>query len=167
MRSLFRIPVALALGLFAVWAVSCKRPATEAVGSAPSGEVAKSSAPTGSEVKWDPSVTVEAVEPVDLEVGRSIKPDNHVAESVLVFKPTDTMHFVLVSKGSVSGVKVQVIVSFQNGQSVFDSSRVVNLSGPTATELHASNPGGWPVGKYQARVLINGKSYRTWDFEVK
>lgn len=165
--SLFRIPVVLALGVFAVWAASCKRSATEAVGPAPSGEVAQSSAPTGSEVKWDPNVTLESVEPVDLEVGRSVKPDNHVVESTLVFKPADTIHFVLVSKGSVSGVKVQVVGTFQNGAPVFDSNRVVNLSGPTATDLRASNPGGWPVGKYQARVLINGKSYRTWDFEVK
>lgn len=167
MRSFFRIPVVLALGVFAVWAVSCKRSSSEMTGSAPSGEAAKAEAPSGSEVKWDPNVTLESVEPVDLEVGRRIKPDNHVVESALVFKQADTIHFVLVSRGSVSGVKIQVVVTFQDGAPVFDSSRIVNLSGPTATDLQASNPGGWPVGKYQARVLINGKSYRTWDFEVK
>ncbi|MGH9317237.1 MAG: hypothetical protein ACRD1P_09030 [Thermoanaerobaculia bacterium] len=167
MRSVLRIPVAVALGVFAVWAVSCKRSSTETAGSTPSGDAAQPAAAAAVEVKWDPNVTLESVEPVDLEVGRSVKPDNHVAEPALVFKPADTIHFVLDSRGSVSGVKIQLVVTFQTGAPVFESNRVVNLSGPTATDLHASNPGGWPVGKYQGRVLINGRSYRTWDFEVK
>ena len=163
MRSVFRIPVVAALGLFAVWAVSCKR--SETAGAAPSGGAQPAAA--APEVKWDPGITLEAVQPVDLQAGRNLKPDNHVVEPATLFKPADTIHFVLDSRGTVSGVKIQLVITYQNGASVFESNRVVNLSGPTATALNASNPGGWPVGKYQGRVLVNGHSYRTWDFEVK
>lgn len=159
--------------------LSCNKPSTEAAGGAPppaavssagtpaasAGSTASSSSP---QAVANPSATLEAAQLVDLEVGKALRPDGHVAESTTSFKPADPIHIVLVSKGTVSGAKIQAVVSFQNGATLYDSSRVVDLKGPgTTTAFEATSAAGWPVGKCQLRILVSGKSYRTWDFSVK
>jgi len=163
MKGVSKLPVVLALALAASW--SCKR-SPEAAGAGPA---AGQGVPVGEAVaaKENPSATIEAVEPVDLEVGRMLKADNHVADKGTRFASNDTIYIVIVSKGSVSGVKMQALMSYQTGAMVYDSNRIVDLKGPGTTVFQASNPSGWPVGKYQLRIAVAGKTYRTWDFEVK
>jgi hypothetical protein len=170
MRGVFGALVVCAIA--AIGLLSCGKSSTESAGTAPPPAAAPAGTPAStsaaSQAVANPNATIESVEPVDLEVGRALKADGHVAESVTLFKPTDPVHIVLVSKGTVSGAKIQAVVSFQNGVTLFDSSRVVDLKGPgTMTAFEATSASGWPVGKCQLRILIGGKSYRTWDFSVK
>jgi hypothetical protein len=167
MKSILRIALVFALGAFLLGGTSCKRSTSETAGPTPAGGTTSSAAPATTDAQPNPSVTIELVDPVRLEAGRALKPDNRVVEPVTVFKPNDTIYFVLVSNGKASGVKMRVMATDQRGASVFDSTRVVDLNGPSANEIHASKPGGWQVGRYQARLYIGDKSYRTWDFEVK
>jgi hypothetical protein len=166
MKSLLRISLVFAVAAFFLEGISCKRSTSETAGQTSSGATTSSAAPGKTDGQPNPGATVEKVDPVRLEAGRALK-DNRVVEPVTVFKPNDTIYFVLVSNGTASGASLHVLVTDQRGVPVFDSTRVVDLNGPSATEIHASKPGGWPVGRYQARLYIGDKSYSTWDFEVK
>ena len=165
MKGFLKLPFALVVALALAGGVACKR-SPEAAGQ-PAGQGTPVGEASGSGPKENASASIEAVEPVDLEVGRTLKPDNHVTDKSTRFQPNDSIYIVVMSKGSVSGVRMEAVVSYQTGAMVYDSSRVVDLKGPAATVFQASNASGWPVGKYQLRVMIAGKSYRTWDFEVK
>jgi hypothetical protein len=159
------LKLTLILGLALAGGVSCKRSqeAARPSGSEGSGTTkAEAASP-----KESSSASLEAVEAADLDVGRALKADGRVTDRLTRFSPNDTIYVVVVSKGSVAGVKIQTLISYQTGAIVFDSSKVVDLKGPTTTAFQATNSSGWPVGKYQLRVVIAGKSYRTWDFEVK
>jgi hypothetical protein len=164
MKGVLKLTLVLALAAAASW--SCKR-SSEAAGGGPEGQGAPAGEKGSASTKVNPAATIEAVDAVDLEVGRSLRADNHVADKSTRFQPNDTVYIVVVSKGTVSGAKMQVIMSYQTGAMVYDSTRVVDLKGPSTTVFQASNPSGWPPGKYQLRVVIAGQSYRTWDFEVK
>lgn len=165
MKGFLKSPLGLVVALALTASGACKR-SPEAAGQ-PAGQGTPVGEASSSAPKENASASIEAVEPVDLEVGRALKPDNHVADKSTRFQPGDSVYIVVMSKGSVSGVRMEAVVSYQTGAMVYDSSRVVDLKGPAATVFQASNPSGWPVGKYQLRVMIAGKSYRTWDFEVK
>jgi hypothetical protein len=165
MKGFLKSPFALVVALALAASVACKR-APEAAGQ-PAGQGTPVGEASGPAPKENASASIESVEPVDLEVGRALKPDNHVTDKATRFQPSDSVYIVVMSKGSVSGVRMEAAVSYQTGAMVYDSSRIVDLKGPAATVFQASNSSGWPVGKYQIRVMIAGKSYRTWDFEVK
>ena len=46
------------------------------------------------------------------------------------------------------------------------NSRTIAPNGAEATEFHISKPSGWPKGKYQVTLTMNG-STESKDFEVK
>jgi len=165
MKGFLRSPFALVVALALAASVSCKR-SHEAAGQ-PAGQGSPTGEAAAPSPKENASATIEAAEPVDLEVGRSLKPDNHVTERSTRFQPNDTIYIVFLSKGSVSGVRMEAAISYQTGAMVYDSTRVVDLKGSASTVFQASNPSGWPAGRYQMRFMVAGKSYRTWDFEVK
>jgi len=165
MTGFLKSPLVLVVALALAAGSSCKRSPEPAASGQPVGQGAPAGEAASS--KENASATIEAVDPLDLEVGRALKADNHVTDKSTRFSPNDSVYIVVMSKGSVSGARMEAIISYQTGAMVYDSTRVVDLKGPAATVFQASNASGWPVGKYQLRVMITGKSYRTWDFEVK
>jgi len=167
MKGSLKLALVLAVALALAAVSACKRTPEAAGNGQPAGQGAPAGEPAGSAPRENASASLESVDPVDLEVGRSLKGDNHVTDKATRFQPNDSVYIVVVSKGSVSGAKMEAVISYQNGAMVYDSTRVVDLKGPGTTVFQASNSSGWPAGKYQLRVMIAGKSYRTWDFEVK
>lgn len=156
MKRTQRTSLVLWVGLALLVSPACKR-GSEQAGN-PSG---------GPEPPWNESVTMEQVHPVNIELGRGLRKDNHVAEPALVFRPNDSFDFAVVTEGTAAGPKIAAVVTYQTGAPVFETSRVVNLEGPAVTAFRASNVDGWRVGKYQLRILVNGESFGTKDFEVQ
>jgi hypothetical protein len=110
-----------------------------------------------------PAVAVIQVSGVDL--GNAIGPDKRVTAPMAVFKPTDTIYAAVTTTGSAPRATVTARFTFEDGQVVDESSQ--DLAGPGVTEFHISKPDGWPVGRYQLEVLLDGKSVTTKTFEVK
>lgn len=107
-------------------------------------------------------------EPVQFEtiqLGRSLNPDNSVANHTTRFKPDDTVYVALLSEQPGSGdVTVKWVL---NGQVVKEETRSVSYTRAAATEFHLQNSGGFPAGTYRADILVNGQPAGAREFRVE
>jgi hypothetical protein len=103
----------------------------------------------------------------DVQLGRRLSADKRVADATDKFSPKDTIYVVAVTEGSSPNATVNARWTYQDGgQVVKEDSRTIAPNGTEATEFHISKPSGWPKGKYQVTVTMNG-STQSKDFEVK
>ena len=110
-----------------------------------------------------PPAAVIEVSGVDL--GSAIGADKRVTAASTVFKPTDTIYASVVTAGTAPKATITAKFTYQDGQVVNESSQ--DVAGAGVTEFHISKPDGWPAGKYQVEVLLDGKSVVTKPFEVQ
>jgi hypothetical protein len=138
-----RIPAALALSLALLASVGCRRqPEAGAEGLAP------------------------AVSVSNIDLGRSLNADRSIADNATSFKPTDTIYISVSTAGSAPSATLTAKWTFQDGQTVDESTQTISPTGPARTEFHISKPDGWPVGKYTVEVMLNGTLAGTKEFEV-
>lgn len=103
----------------------------------------------------------------DVQLGRRLSADKRVADATDKFSPKDTIYVVAVTQGSSPNATVNARWTYQDGgQVVKEDSRTIAPNGTEATEFHISKPSGWPKGKYQVTLTMNG-STESKDFEVK
>jgi hypothetical protein len=80
-----------------------------------------------------------------------------------LFKPNETV-YVAVQTG---GGKGTVSVKWKFGSQVIDEpSKKVDYDGPSSTEFHLQNSGGFPPGDYSVDVFIDGVQVGTRAFKV-
>ena len=108
-----------------------------------------------------------AVRVSEVELGRAIGTDKRVTEDTDDFTPTDTIYASVVTEGSAREARLTARWTFQDGQTVDETTQTIAPSGTTVTEFHISRPGGLPVGTYTLRVLFDGREVETEEFEVK
>jgi len=109
-----------------------------------------------------------AVKVTNIDLGRSLKPDLTISDKTTTFHPNDAIYAVVETKGS-GPTTLATRWTYQDGQVVHEDSRTISPNGdqPVRTEFHISKPEGWPAGKYQVVVMVNGTTADTKDFEVK
>jgi hypothetical protein len=115
------------------------------------------------------TTTATAAEPKisEVQLGRRLSADKRVADATDKFSPKDTIYVVAVTEGTSPNSTVTARWTYQDGgQVVKEDSRTIAPNGTEATEFHISKPSGWPKGKYQVTVTMNG-STESKDFEVK
>jgi hypothetical protein len=101
----------------------------------------------------------------NLQLGRSLNPDNSVAAHTTRFKPDDTVYVSILSDDPGSGlVTVRWLL---NGQVVSEAKRDVSYTRAAATEFHLQNSGGFPPGSYRVDILINGQQAGSREFRVE
>ncbi|MEP6782734.1 MAG: hypothetical protein ABI983_03630 [Acidobacteriota bacterium] len=99
----------------------------------------------------------------NIQVGRALNQDRSVSSITTLFKPTETV-YVAVQTGAGKGV---VSVKWQFGEKVIDEpSKKVDYDGPSSTEFHLQNLGGFPPGDYRVEVFIDGVSVGSRAFKV-
>jgi archaellum component FlaG (FlaF/FlaG flagellin family) len=104
------------------------------------------------------------LELANLQVGRSLNQDRSVSSITTLFKPHETVY---VSVQTKAGGKGTIAVKWMFGTQVVDEpSKSVSYDGPSSTEFHLQNNGGFPVGDYSVEVFIDGKSVGTRAFKV-
>jgi hypothetical protein len=113
------------------------------------------------------SEVVSSVRVADVKLGRSVGADKRVTGETEEFRPNDVIYAVVETQGSGTGAELQARWTYEDGQVVDESSRNISAAGGDFTEFHISKPSGWPKGKYQVEILLNGQSVETEDFEVK
>lgn len=106
-----------------------------------------------------------------LDLGNAVGPDNRVAASATTFAPKDTIFASVTTRTSdpaatVSG-KLAAKWTFQDGQTVHEDSRDVNLTGDGSTAFQISKPDGFPVGRYKVEISLDGAVVQSKEFEVK
>jgi hypothetical protein len=127
------------------------------------GACSKKSSDTTSMESTTPSVV--SVTAVDL--GKSVGTDNRVTEKTDTFMPNDVIYATVVTDGSSPNAVLRATWTFQDGQVVSQSERVIAPNGATATEFHIEKPDGLQPGKYRVQVSLDGNTVQVKEFEVK
>lgn len=105
---------------------------------------------------------------VSLELGSAIGPDKKVLEPKTVFGKNDTIYLSVATEGASPSATLSAKWTFGDGaQLVNEGNESIAPTGPTNTEFHIAKPSGWPAGKYQVEVTLNGSPAGRKDFEVR
>jgi len=108
-----------------------------------------------------------AVRVTDVSLGRAIGGDKAVTDSTDKFRPNDTIYASVATDGTAQSATLRAKWTFEDGQTVNDSSRTIAPSGRERTEFHIAKPDGWPAGKYTLEVFLNNEAKETKTFEVQ
>lgn len=106
-----------------------------------------------------------AVSSVDL--GTAVGPDQRVTAPTTTFGTKDTIYAAVSTTGTGANAAISAKWTYQDGQTVNESSQTIAPTGPAVTSFHISKPDGWPVGNYKVEISLNGASAATKDFSVK
>ena len=108
-----------------------------------------------------------AVKVADVTLGRAISGDKAISDSTDKFRPNDTIYASVMTDGSAPSATLRAKWTFEDGQTVDESSRAIAPNNRERTEFHISKPNGWPAGKYKLEVFLNDQSAETKTFEVQ
>lgn len=114
----------------------------------------------------DPTTAMAAVEVTDVSLGRAIGADKSVTEATDTFAPTDTIYVSVRTEGAAASATLGARWTFEDGQVVDESSQTIAPTGPAVTEFHISKPDGWPAGRYEVAISLDGQPAETRSFTV-
>lgn len=102
-----------------------------------------------------------------LELGNMIDTAKRVQAPATQFGPSDTIYASVLSEGAASQVAMVARWTYEDGQTVNETTQVIAPEGPAVTEFHIAKASGWPAGKYKVEVTANGALAGSREFEVK
>jgi hypothetical protein len=102
-----------------------------------------------------------------IQLGNQIGADKRVLAAAESFAPGDTIYASITTEGKAQGVLVTARWSYEDGQTVAESSETVASGGPTVVEFHIAKPDGFPAGRYRVDGAADGRSVGTREFEVR
>jgi len=102
-----------------------------------------------------------------IQLGNQIGTDKRVLAAAESFAPGDTIYASIATRGEAQRVMLAARWSYEDGQTVAESSETVASAGPTVVEFHVAKPDGWPAGRYRVDVTANGAPAGTREFEVR
>jgi hypothetical protein len=107
----------------------------------------------------------EPLQIANLQLGRSLNPDNSVGAHTTRFKPDETVYVSILSDEPGAGtITARWLL---NGQVVSEAKRDVSYNREAATEFHLQNSGGFPPGTYRVEILINGEPSGSRELRVE
>jgi hypothetical protein len=139
--------------------------------SAPSGTGTSSAA--DSELRPQaPRKIVDDTTPVDtliLDVKLSDNSDGKRLTGIMTdrFKSSDGVFLSIRTKGTASKYTLSSRWLDPTGKRLTEYSQIIVNAGQTDTVFSLSKPDGWPKGRYQVELSINGKPLRTVPFTVQ
>lgn len=122
-------------------------------------------APAPAPVTPPPAAAPVAVSSVDL--GTAVGPDQKVTAATTTFAPMDTIYAAVSTTGKAPSAVLNAKFTYQDGQTVNESSQTIAPNGDAVTTFHISKPDGWPAGNYKVEISLNGTSVSSKDFSVK
>ena len=106
-----------------------------------------------------------------LDLGNSVGADNRVAAPATTFAPRDTIYAAVTTRTSDAAAtvpgKLGAKWTYQDGQTVHEDSRDLNLAGDGVTAFQISKPDGFPAGRYKVEISLDGSVVQSKEFEVK
>jgi hypothetical protein len=109
----------------------------------------------------------QAVSVSSVDLGTAVGADQKVTSPTTSFTPKDTIYAAVSTTGTASNATLAAKWTFQDGQTVNDSSQTIAPNGPAVTTFHISKPDGWPAGNYKVEISLNGSSVSSKDFTVQ
>ena len=114
-----------------------------------------------------PAMPAAAVSVTSVDLGTAVGPDQKVTSPTTTFGPTDTIYAAVSTAGTAANATLGAKWTYQDGQTVNDSSQTIAPTGPAVTTFHISKPDGWPTGNYKVEIMLDGASVASKDFTVK
>jgi hypothetical protein len=100
-----------------------------------------------------------------IQLGRSLNPDNSVAEHTTTFRRNDTVYVSVLTAEPGRGT---IGVKWTYGGQVIDQpQKDVSSRDAAATSFNLVNSGGFPPGNYTVEVFVDGKSAGSRNFNVQ
>jgi hypothetical protein len=101
-----------------------------------------------------------------VETGKGLNADKTIKDDAHDFGVRDTVYVSVKTEGAGSG-KLAAKFTFQDGQTVNESSQDIAPTGDAYSEFHIQKATAWPKGDYKVLVTLNGDSVGVKDFTVK
>ncbi|HVP31077.1 MAG TPA: hypothetical protein VMW35_18160 [Myxococcota bacterium] len=114
-----------------------------------------------------PSAAPAPLSVSSIDLGRSLGADKSIAEAATEFAPSDTFYLSVKTSGAAPKAKLTALWTFEDGQSVAESSEDIAPTGPATTEFHVAKPDGWPTGSYRVQVFLDGRAVGTKELVVR
>jgi predicted small lipoprotein YifL len=127
--------------------------------------VVESAPPPAAEVA--PPAAPEGVQFAGLTLGNAVSADQTIATPMEQFAPTDTIYAAVATTGAAPNAAIVARWTFGDGQLVDESSQSIAPAGPATTTFHVSKPDGWPAGKYEVQITIDGTPVANKSFGVQ
>jgi len=108
-----------------------------------------------------------AVEVTSVDLGSAVGADQKITTPTTTFGTKDTIYAAVSTSGTAPSAALAAKWTYQDGQTVNESSQTIAPTGASVTTFHIAKPDGWPVGTYKVEVMLDGKSVSTKDFSVK
>ena len=100
-----------------------------------------------------------------IQLGRSLNPDNSVAEHTTTFRRNDTVYVAVLTPAPGKGT-IGVRWSY-GGQVIDQPQKEVSYRDAAATSFNLVNSGGFPPGSYTVEVFVDGTSSGSRNFNVQ
>ena len=160
----------LALGLAGALTIAACNKDTENAPPPATTTPAPATTPPPAATTSTPSTTTPAQQGVSVtsvDLGTAVGADQKVTSPTTSFGPKDTIYAAVSTSGTASNATLGAKWTYQDGQTVNDSSQTIAPSGPAVTTFHISKPDGWPAGNYKVEISLNGTSVSSKDFTVQ
>lgn len=108
-----------------------------------------------------------AVSVTSVDLGSAVGADQKVTAPTTEFSAKDTIYAAVSTSGTAASAALSAKWTYQDGQTVNESSQTIAPTGASVTTFHIAKPDGWPVGNYKVEIMIDGKPASTKDFSVK
>jgi hypothetical protein len=131
----------------------------------PACQKREKTAPAGTTTPPPAAQTAPAV--TGVELGKAIQANKRVTQVLATFSPADTIYAAVITDGNAGSATLSARWTYEDGQLVDESTQSIIMSGPATTEFHVMKPSGWPAGRYQVQISLNGVVARTVDFTVQ
>ena len=102
-----------------------------------------------------------------VETGKGLNADKTLANNTTEFGVRDTIYVTVRTTGTAAASKLAAKWTFQDGQTVSESTQDIAPTGDANHEFHIQKATAWPKGKYKVEVMLDGTSAGSKDFEVK
>ena len=109
----------------------------------------------------------QGVSVTSVDLGTAVGADQKVTSPTTNFSPKDTIYAAVSTTGAASNATLGAKWTYQDGQTVNDSSQTIAPTGPAVTTFHISKPDGWPAGNYKVEISLDGNAVSSKDFSVK
>ena len=109
----------------------------------------------------------QGVSVTSVDLGTAVGPDQKVTSPTTTFGPKDTIYAAVSTTGNATNATLGAKWTYQDGQTVNDSSQTIAPTGPAVTTFHISKPDGWPAGNYKVEISLDGKQVSSKDFTVQ
>lgn len=113
-----------------------------------------------------PTPAPAALHVTGVETGKGLNADKTIKDDAHDFGVRDTVYVSVKTEGAGTG-KLGAKFTFQDGQTVNETSQDINAAGDAYSEFHIQKKTPWPKGDYKVLITLNGDSTGVKDFTIK